>query len=111
MRVQVSNKITMLNDKAETDMTSVKNEAKKYAQAMRKDAITLGKEYTDQSIVKLRAELRNYIDEKYKTMIKAMRNESDIKVKNEVRERLQVPGLIGENSQFSTLANFLTTFY
>ena len=38
-----------------------------------------------------------------------IRTEMRNKVAEEVKERLQVPGLIGNNCQYSTLSNYLLT--
>ena len=53
--------------------------------------------------------MRGFVEDKHKLMLKAVRNEMETKVLIEVREQLQVPGLIGDNSPFSTLSNFLLT--
>ena len=38
-----------------------------------------------------------------------IRNEMKEKIIDEVKERLQVPGLIGDNCPYSTLSNYLNT--
>ena len=55
--------------------------------------------------------MRGFVEDKHKSLLKVMRGEMDHKVAVEVRDRLQVPGLIGENSPFSTFANFILSFY
>ena len=44
-------------------------------------------------------------------LLKALRIEMENRVMAEVRDKLQVPGLVGENAPFTTLATFLTNFY
>ena len=55
--------------------------------------------------------MRCFVEDKHKSLLKVMRTEMDTKVLMEVRDRLMVPGLIGDNSPYSTMPNFLLTFY
>ena len=54
---------------------------------------------------------RNYIDDKNKMLLKSLRIEMENRVSNEVREKLKVPGIVGDDAPFTTLATFLTNFY
>ena len=40
-----------------------------------------------------------------------MRTETSDNIKAEVRERLKVPSLVGENCPYTTLGTFLSNFY
>ena len=55
----------------------------------------------------MKSVLRSYVDEKYKVLLKTMRTETITKVSKEVNEKLQVPGLIGDNQVYPTLSNYL----
>lgn len=54
--------------------------------------------------------MRAFVDDKYKVILRVMRSESDTKISETVKQALLVPGLIGDNCPYSTLAHFLRAF-
>lgn len=82
-----------------------------YIDKTRDDTIDYCNSRCELKVEKLAQTLRKMIDEKHKSLLKVMRTEMSQKIDEEVRFYMQVPGLIGKNQPYSTLSNFLTTFY
>lgn len=59
----------------------------------------------------LRKELFAHVAKEQVMMTRTMRNEMDSKISYAVSNKLKVPDLIGENCPYSTLANFITSFF
>ena len=55
--------------------------------------------------------MRGLISDKQKEILKIVRAEMETKILCEVRDRLQVPGLVGENCLYSTLQSFLISWH
>ena len=59
----------------------------------------------------MKLDLRRYVDEKQKVVLRVLRQETEDKILYEMKERLQVPGLVGNNCPYSTIGNFLMQFH
>ena len=55
--------------------------------------------------------MKAHVEEVKKRLITLVRRETDEKVVMEIRERLQVPGLVGDNQPHSTLSSFLLNWH
>lgn len=96
MREQVHSKFLVLNLKAEGEITAARNSLTNYTEKCKQttlDACTL---QMKKDVDTLRAEMRAFVDDKYKVILRVMRAESDSKIPEAVKQQLQVPGLIGE---------------
>ena len=59
----------------------------------------------------MKLDLRKYVDDKQKVVLRVLRQETEDKILSEMKDRLQVPGLVGSNCPFSTIGNFLVQFH
>ena len=59
----------------------------------------------------LRTELRAFVEEKNRQILRTMNKDIETKVSAKVREALSVPDLIGEKERYSTFQNFITQFH
>lgn len=57
----------------------------------------MAKEFVKKQNDVTRAEVRGYIDDKNKVLLKALRSEMEARIVSEIRDRLQIPGIIGDN--------------
>ena len=55
--------------------------------------------------------MKTHVEDVKRRLTALMRRETDDKVKEEIRERLQVPGLVGDNQPHSTLSSFLVGWH
>ena len=55
--------------------------------------------------------MKTHVEDVKRRLTHLMRKETDEKVMTEIKERLQVPGLVGDNQPFSTLSSFLVNWH
>lgn len=106
----MSQKVVMLSQKSDLDLDTMKRSLIKSVDSTQKQVMDQFKSNLKDGVNQLNAELRGFIMDKNRELLKKVQAEVETKVLIEVRERMQVPGLIGENCPYSTLANFLLTF-
>jgi len=59
--------------------------------------------------LQLQADMEKTIDDRLRVLKKTITTDSERYVNKTLKLALEVPGLLGENEQFSTLSNLLTT--
>ena len=107
IREQVSNKIGLLSSKHDGDINDMKKFLKDKCEETKTTALEKFKQHLVNNIDDLKLDLRKYVDDKHKVVLRVLRQETTEKIQNEIQDRLQVPGLVGDNCPFSTIANFL----
>lgn len=92
-------------------MHEIKDKIMHYIDKTKLDTVDQCNLHTNKLVEGLGVSVRKAMEEKHKSVLKVMRSEMAKNIDEEVRNRLQVPGLIGNNQPYSTLSNFLMTFY
>ena len=111
LRGAVSQKIVLLSEKADSDLETVKKAMTSTAEKTNKHTTEQFKQHLEKNITNVQAEMRGLIADRQKEMLRTVRAETETKIVCEVRDRLQVPGLVGENCLYSTLPSFLMSWH
>ena len=106
---EVQKKITLVNENIDHQIKTLDTTTGHAIERSKNTLDDLMKQCNLDQVSQLRTEMRNLVDSRQQDVLRMIRTEMRNKVAEEVKERLQVPGLIGNNCQYSTLSNYLLT--
>lgn len=110
-RTKIMEKITLLNQKSETELEALRTKMFKNDEHTLNLAFDKSTTDFNKALEKQKIDLLNMIEERFKRQQSTLSKELDLKLKKQMKAALEVPDMIGEGCRFSTFANFITQFH
>lgn len=111
IREQVNTKISLMSNKTDNEILDVKKFMTTKLDETKSQVHEKFKKHMVSNMDDMKLDLRRYVDDKQKVVLRVLRQETEDKILNEMKERLQVPGIVGNNCPYSTIGNFLMQFH